>query len=88
MLSEGPGGTAPEQADAAYDRETGWHAAGADAPCAGSRPVRGSTRPRYLTGSARVQVLFSCCASANVRRASLPLRVAKFDACLSCATSR
>ena len=31
----------------------------------GSLPDRGSTRPRYLTRSARVQVLFSCCASAT-----------------------
>ena len=28
-------------------------------------PVRGSTRPRYLITSARVQVLFSCWASAT-----------------------
>ena len=35
------------------------------AAAAGSRPVRGRTRPRYLIRSARVQVLFSCWASAT-----------------------
>jgi hypothetical protein len=35
------------------------------AAVAGSRPVLGRTRPRYLTRSARVQVLFSCWASAT-----------------------
>ena len=35
------------------------------AAAAGSRPDLGSTRPRYLIRSARVQVLFSCCASAT-----------------------
>ena len=34
------------------------------AAAAGSRPERGRTRPRYLITSARVQVLFSCWASA------------------------
>ena len=35
------------------------------AAAAGSLPVRGRTRPRYLIRSARVQVLFSCWASAT-----------------------
>ena len=35
------------------------------AAAAGSMPDRGSTRPRYLIRSARVQVLLSCCASAT-----------------------
>src|SRR5690242_8042011 len=35
------------------------------AAAAGSRPVRGRTRPRYLIRSARVQVPFSCWASAT-----------------------
>ncbi len=35
------------------------------AASAGSRPVRGRTRPRYLITSARVQADFSCCASAT-----------------------
>jgi hypothetical protein len=39
------------------------------AACTGSRPNRG-TRPRYLTRSARVQVLFSAWASATACRAA------------------
>ena len=35
------------------------------AAAAGSRPVRGRTRPRCLIRSARVNVLLSCCASAS-----------------------
>ena len=40
------------------------------AAASGSRPVRGRTRPRYLTRSARVHADFSCCASASARCAA------------------
>ena len=57
-----PPGTAPARTPSAAPGPPGPPAA---RRAAGSRPVRGSTRPRYLTRSARVQVLFSCCASAT-----------------------
>jgi hypothetical protein len=61
------------------------------AAAAGSRPERGSTRPRYLITSARVQVLFSCWASATAfcaARASLRGAAGRARPGLACACLR